>query len=247
MDFYRKREQVKDVFLYLRRSNDESSKKQIRSIEDQEIACRMLAEQLDLNIVEVFSESSSAYSPNNRSEFDRMVKELSYKTESKRRAEGILAWHPNRLSRNALEAGKLLQMIDDGFIKDLFFCVYMFHNDPSGKEHLFMEFARAKGYSDKLSEDVNRGMDNRRTKGAEMHNPPFGYKKLREKSTAAESSLFLVPHEVNWPILKKIFELRMEGMSGASIADYLKQHGIKPEYGNKQKKTTRLPRKKYYT
>ena len=75
----------------------------------------------------------------------RLLKELSYRSLAKRRADGIMAWHPNRLSRNALEAGMIVQMLDDGLIKNLFFSyAYSFHNDTSGKEHLTIEFARAK-------------------------------------------------------------------------------------------------------
>ena len=86
-----------------------------------------------------------------------MLKQLSYRSKAKRRADGIVAWHPNRLSRNALEAGMIVQMLDDGLIKNLFFShAYSFHNDTSGKEHLTIEFARAKGYNDHLSEVVRR-------------------------------------------------------------------------------------------
>jgi hypothetical protein len=47
-------------------------------------------------------------------------------------------------------------MLDDSLIKDLFFPAYSFHNDTSGKEHLTIEFARAKGYTDQLSDVVTR-------------------------------------------------------------------------------------------
>jgi len=51
----------------------------------------------------------------------------------------------------------IVQMLDDGLIKNLFFShAYSFHNDTSGKEHLTIEFARAKGYNDHLSEVVIR-------------------------------------------------------------------------------------------
>jgi len=84
-----------------------------------------------LNIVDTFIEKESAWKPHKRKVFKAMIKELSYKNPARRRADGILAWHPNRLSRNALEAGIIVQMLDDEFIKDLYFPAYSFHNDTS--------------------------------------------------------------------------------------------------------------------
>jgi hypothetical protein len=60
----------------------------------------------------------------------------------------------------------IVQMLDDGLIKNLFFShAYSFHNDTSGKEHLTIEFARAKGYNDSLSEVVQRGIKSREQQG----------------------------------------------------------------------------------
>jgi hypothetical protein len=66
--------------------------------------------------------------------------------------DGIIAWHPDRLARNMHDAGDVIEMLDDGKLADLKFAVYSFHNDSSGKEHLAMEFARAKAYSDHLED-----------------------------------------------------------------------------------------------
>ena len=88
----------------------------------------------------------------------------------------FLAWHPDRLSRNALEAGMLIQMLDDELIKDLAFPAYNFHNDTSGKEHLTIEFARAKGYTDRLSEVILRGVSGREREGAMIYPVKFGYR-----------------------------------------------------------------------
>tara|TARA_B110000008_G_scaffold209624_1_gene208426 strand:- start:101 stop:433 length:333 start_codon:yes stop_codon:yes gene_type:complete len=110
-----------------------------------------------LKVVEIIEEDESAWKPHQRPKFKYLLKQLTYRSLTKRKADGIVAWHPNRLSRNALEAGMIVQMLDDGLIKNLFFShAYSFHNDTSGKEHLTIEFARAKGYNDHLSEVVIR-------------------------------------------------------------------------------------------
>jgi len=161
-----------------------------------------------------------------------MVKALSYKSSSKREADGILAWHPNRLSRNALEAGVVIQMLDDNLIKDMFFPAYSFHNDASGKEHLFIEFARAKGYSDHLSVSVMRGTCNREREGAMVYPVKFGYQKKREvPETPALCSLFPIPCPINFPIVQRIFALRAASNSLYEIERTLISEGLQPTNG----------------
>lgn len=223
---------IKDVFLYIRQSTDEKSGKQVRSLGDQHEHCKELANRLGLNIVDVFKEDKSAMRPNNRPVFEAMLKELSFKSDEKRRADGILAWHPDRLSRNALEAGKVIQMLDDDLIKDMFFPAYAFHNDPSGKEHLFIEFARAKGYSDRLSVAVSRGSEGREREGAMVYPVKFGYQKKREVPENPKfCSLFPIPCETNFPIIKHAFKLRMEGVSLDDTLLSLEENGLRPKKG----------------
>jgi len=213
---------VKDIFLYLRKSTKDEQERQIRSIADQRQDCLALAERLKLNIVDEFVEDQSASKPNNRPIFKSMLKELSYRDPKRRRAEGILAWHPDRLSRNALEAGQLIQMLDDEQIKDLFFPAYQFHNDTSGKEHLTIEFARAKGYTDRLSEVVCRGVTGREKEGAMIYPAKYGYTKLREvPENPQKCSLFPIPHPVSFTIVERMFVLALEGHSVRQIREYL--------------------------
>ncbi|MES9898567.1 MAG: recombinase family protein [Sedimenticola sp.] len=216
---------IKDVFLYLRKSTREEDERQIRSIHDQRSECIAMAERFDLNVVEEFVEDRSARKPNNRPELKRMLKELSYRSPERRRADGILAWHPDRLSRNALEAGQIIQMVDDELVKDLFFPAYAFHNSISGIEHLTSEFARAKGYTDRLAHVVKRGVHNREKEGAMIYPVKFGYEKRRESENPAKCSLFPVPHSQFFSVAKRMFELAAEGASLDTI-----HHTLKKEY-----------------
>jgi len=229
---YEDRPRIKDIFLYIRKSTDENTNRQVRSLGDQRQECVALAERLGLNIVEIFEEEKSAKAPHQRPVFKRMLKELSYKSPERRRADGILAWHPNRLSRNAYESGVLVQMIDDKLIKDLFFPAYAFHNDASGIEHLTMELARAKGYSDHLSVSVLRGTSGREREGAMVYPVKFGYLKRREIPEKPElCSLFPVPCPTDFPIVQRIFELRRAGYSLSAIAVFLSEEGYIPKQG----------------
>lgn len=230
---YAKKEPIKDVFLYIRQSTDEKAGKQVRSLDDQRRECEAMATYLGLNIVEIFSEDKSAKYPHQRPVFKSMLKELSYKSSTKRRADGILAWHPNRLSRNALEAGMIVQMLDDELIKDMFFPAYSFHNDASGKEHLFIEFARSKGYSDHLSVSVLCGNSSREREGAMIYCAKFGYDKKREVPENPKlCSLFPIPCADNFPIVQRIFALRLEKHSLLEIETTLKSENLIPKTGN---------------
>jgi len=227
---------VKTVFLYIRQSTDERSGKQVRSLNDQKHDCDELAARLGLKIVDVFREDQSAKTPGQRPVFKAMVKELAYKNPARRRAEGILAWHPDRISRNALESGQILQMIDDDLIKGMFFPAYHYHNDPSGNEHLAIEFARAKGYTDRLSVAVLRGSTGREKEGAQVYGrAKFGYLKRREVPENPKlCSLFPIPCPRTFPIITKVFELRRKGASVETISGQLSEEGVEQRYSRSQ-------------
>ena len=48
-------------------------------------------------------------------------------------AQGILAWHPDRLARNSIDGGKIIYLLDTGKIKDLKFPTFWFDSTPQGK------------------------------------------------------------------------------------------------------------------
>lgn len=105
------------------------------------------------------------------------------------------------------------------------FCSYTFHNDSSGKEHLMMEFARAKGYSDHLSDDVTRSMHILFDKGKSV----FGKSKpgyIIRKLPGKPHGIF-VPHPVNFLLIRKAFELAILGRSHRDIADTLNEEGYR--------------------
>src|SRR3989344_9527808 len=81
---------------YLRKSS-EAREKQALSISSQKEAIK--SKFPDLEIV-WFSESRSAFEPNNRPEFSKMIN-MALNDE----LYGIVAWHPDRLSRNEKDAG----------------------------------------------------------------------------------------------------------------------------------------------
>jgi len=90
-------------FLYARKSTDVEDK-QVLSIEAQIAELRAFAKQNNLAIVEELTEKQSAKILG-RPIFNEMIKRL-----ENGEADGILAWHPDRLARNSLDGGRVIYL-----------------------------------------------------------------------------------------------------------------------------------------
>jgi DNA invertase Pin-like site-specific DNA recombinase len=156
-------------FIYCRKSS-ESEDRQALSIEAQvkELTQRYV-EQERLEVVEILQESFSAKKPG-RPVFNAMVKRI-----QKGEANGIIAWHPDRLARNSLDGGKIIYLLDNGKLQDLKFPTYNLENTPQGKFMLAVMFGQSKYYVDSLSENVKRGNRLKLNKGWLPGLPPLGY------------------------------------------------------------------------
>lgn len=157
-------------YLYTRRSTDEE--KQALSIESQKEELKHRFG--DLNIVKIIEEDGSAFKPYNRPQFASMLKDI-----EDGKAEGIIAWHPDRLSRNPIDGASVMYALDRGIIKDLKFGSYDFNNTPEGKMMLGFALAQSKYYSEKLGIDVMRGMEKKCRMGHMPTKAVLGYKNIR--------------------------------------------------------------------
>ena len=138
--------------LYARKSTT-GDEKQSSSIDDQIRDCiDRIIEPQGLNLVATYEEKFSAKEADTREEFKRLIKDIQLG-----RIDGVIAWHPDRLSRNMKEAGTIIDLVDKGSIKDLQFATFTFENNPAGKMLLGITFVMAKQYSEHLSESVDRG------------------------------------------------------------------------------------------
>jgi len=95
--------QTKKFFLYARKSTDEPER-QVLSIEAQMFELRKFSKKENLNIVREFVESKTAKEPG-REIFNDMVAQI-----EQGGAEGILAWHPDRLARNSVDGGRIIYL-----------------------------------------------------------------------------------------------------------------------------------------
>src|SRR3990167_2658669 len=101
-------------FLYARKSTD-TEDKQVLSIEAQLVELRAQAKTEDLEITEEFIEKQSAKMPG-RPIFNELINRI-----EAGEANGILAWHPDRLARNSVDGGKIIYLLDCGHLAMLKF------------------------------------------------------------------------------------------------------------------------------
>ncbi len=202
--------------MYLRKSTDDDLK-QVRSLEDQERECLELARTLGISIrkEDILKESASAKKSGNRPIFDKML--INFK---KGIYQGLIAWSPDRISRNMKEAGEVIEMIDSEEIQDLLFKTYQFDNTPNGKMLLGILFATSKQYSDKLSVDVSRGISGAIRDGKYIGSIKKGY-------SVDPETFYFVPDLDNWKLLRKAVYMRIkENKTNQEIADYINDVGF---------------------
>ena len=153
---------------YCRKSRDEADR-QILSIEAQIAELKEFAKKERLEIVEFITEAKTAKMPG-REQFAEVLKKI-----EKGEANGIVAWHPDRLARNSMDGGKIVYFLDIGKIVDLKFPTFWFENTPQGKFMLSIAFGQSKYYVDNLSENVRRGQRQKLRNGVLPFKAPFGY------------------------------------------------------------------------
>ncbi len=198
--------------LYVRKSSEDVGS-QAKSLPDQIADCLKYAEDKGIVVVETLKESHSAKISGRRLVFSQMLKDL-----ETGKYDGILAWHPDRLARNSLEAGMIVDMVDSGKIKDLKFPTLEFTNDSSGKLLLNIMFAMSKQYSEHLSESVQRGVDSNLKQGKSGGMPKWGYN--RDEVTG-----FYEPDE-NFDLVKRGLRMYIEGHSQRDIIRFWRGHDV---------------------
>lgn len=211
--------------LYARKST-EQDEKQALSIESQVKEMLQIAERENLEIVDIRREAHSAKDSGQRPVFREILEDL-----RRERFNGIIVWHPDRLSRNAGDLGSLVDLMDQKSLVQIRTHGQTFTNTPSEKFLLMILCSQAKLENDNKSINVKRGLKTRVEMGLWPAPAPTGY--LKEKRTDRKCECFIDPDRGH--VIKQMFEkVAYEKWSGRKIYHWLRfDLNFKTAGGNK--------------
>lgn len=209
-------------FIYCRKST-EAEDRQVLSIESQRLELfKITNDKPEIEVLEVLTESMSAKAPG-RPIFDDLLCRI-----ERGEADGIIAWHPDRLARNSMDGGKIIYLLDQKRLKDLRFASYTFENNPQGKFMLSIIFGYSKYYVDSLSENVKRGNRTKCEKGWRPNKAPLGYLNDPVAKT-------IVPDPDRFQLVWQMFDLaRLGTHSVRQIAAETRGWGLTSSPGKRQ-------------
>ncbi len=195
-----KNDQRLKYFLYARKST-ENEDRQMASIDSQIQELTKIAEQKNIRIVEILSESKSAKAPG-REIFNEMIQRI-----NKGEAQGILCWKLNRLARNPIDGGQISWLIQQGIIKHIQTHSQSYY--PTDNVIVMaVELGVANQFIMDLSTDTRRGLRTKAKRGwlptyaplGYMHNP---FKRKGEKEIIKDPDRF--------ELVRRMFDLMLTG------------------------------------
>jgi DNA invertase Pin-like site-specific DNA recombinase len=202
-------EPVKIKYCLYARKSTESEERQILSIDSQIKEMMQLAEREGLDIVEIKRESHSAKETGQRPIFNEIVQEI-----KEGKFNGILTWAPDRISRNAGDLGKIVDLMDAKLLMEIRTYGQRFTNSPNEKFLLMILGSQAKLENDNRGINVKRGLRTRVEMGLWPGVAPLGY--LNQKLMDKKCQIIIDPARA--PMVKKMFEkVAYEHYSGRKI------------------------------
>lgn len=208
-------------YLVYARKSSESEERQVLSIPAQLNELKTISEREGFEIAQVFEESMSAKA-SGRPVFNDMLSVIAKDKEC-----SILVWNVDRLARNMVDGGMILELIDQGKISEIRTYERTYRNTPDDKFMMSLYFGMAKKYVDDLSVNVKRGNLEKLKRGDWINRAPFGYK--NDKATKT-----IVVDAVRAPYVRQIFELYSTGLYSINqITASLYEQGLRTSSGKK--------------
>lgn len=183
--------------LYARKSS-EDDERQALSIDSQIKEMLATAEREGIDIVEMRRESHSAKASGMWPVYNQLLIDIKAGLFN-----GILTWAPDRLSRNAGDLGGLVDLMDQGYLKEIRTHGQRFTNSPNEKFLLMIQCSQAKLENDNRGINVKRGQRSKLEMGHRPCLAPLGY--LNEKLVERGKSRILMDPK-RGPLVKEMFE-----------------------------------------
>jgi len=215
-----RKEQPEFRYVMYARKSSEYEDSQIQSIERQteDLAALIARERLSL-FEETLIESKSAFHPG-RQEFSKMVQ---WTMEGK--VNAWLCWHANRLSRNPVDTGTIVYLMDMGKLHHIRTRERVYFNTPSDKFLLQMELTVSKKDSDDKSALIRSGVQRRHRRGYPSALPPLGYKLM---GSGRSGHSYWAVDKPRFALVKEVFERFLGGRDSLrTITRYAAEIGLK--------------------
>lgn len=155
--------------IYARKSS-ESEDRQVQSIDDQINRLKEIAKDLDLKVVRIYKESKSAKQPGRRQLFSELISLI-----ESGKANGILCWQINRLSRNPKDSGDIQQLLQDGILQSIRTIEREYKSDDNVLLYS-VESGMANQFIQDLKKNTIRGLIGKLERGGYISKAPQGYK-----------------------------------------------------------------------
>ncbi len=205
-------------FAYLRKSSEQEDR-QMLSISSQREELKIIADKDDLKIVDWFEESHSAKVPNSRPDFKTMVERINMGE-----ASGILVWHPNRLSRNAVDTGTLIYLLDLNTVVEVRTPQQTYRNTPDNKFWLSFLCMQAKLENDNKGIDVKRGLNSKAKLGWRPSGAPIGYRNTPDKPKGYKT---IEKDPERFYLVRRMWDLMLAGQyTAAEVWKQSKEWGL---------------------
>lgn len=210
--------------LYARKSS-ESDERQAMSIDGQIKEMLQIAKREKIDIVETITESHSAKESTQRPEFNRLLDSV-----HQGKFNAILTWAPDRLSRNAGDLGRIVDLMDQGKLSHIKTYSQSFTNNPNEKFLLMILCSQAKLENDNRGVNVKRGLRNKCEFGIRPGQAPIGYTNVLKANRISTVEI----DQQRAPIIKEMFnKVGDQGYSGRMVKKWLDDIGFTTKSGCK--------------
>ncbi|MCB6365032.1 recombinase family protein [Intestinibacillus massiliensis] len=222
-------EQPLRVAAYCRVSTD--SKEQLGSLENQiEFYTNYIRKQINWTLAGIYSDNASGVRIKKRIGYQQMMRDCKHG-----KIDLVLAKSISRFGRDTLTTIKDIRRLKKMNI-GVYFEVGGFNTLTTGDSVIDQYATLAQAESQSHSENVKFGMRRRMESGRALlnHTQFLGYTK------GPDGELKVVPEEAE--IVRKIFELYLQGNGVRKIKRYLEEHGIKTVTGKAEWSTSTIDR-----